>query len=704
MHYWRLSPDSWRTGLRELKGLGLPIVETYAPWGVHEPEPGVWDFGETDPRKDLGRFLDLAAEEGLYAFVRPGPHINAEMTYFGLPRHIVHDPQMQARSPSGRPVFLFFPPRMFPVPSHASEAYHAAVHTWFAQLTPILAPRVHSASQPEGNVVLLQVDNEVGYFFRNGPFCQDYHPDALALWREFLTREHGTAEAANEAHRREAPITTEAADDRRGGGPSEQPVRASQDFSKEAENAALPEEAPGDAVRTPESKEEPDNHSIPALDHLPPPKRFAEGVWGEVPSPGELTRQLDWAHFQEWLLTHAVGRMAASLTEVGLGGLPRVHNVSLGEGGLQASVPALGSQVDLVGLDYYHPAREHATVKRRTLYLEGCAPYAYAPELGVGAPPWFTPLAHRDSLYTAMCALAFGLRGFNLYMAVDRDRWYGAAIDARGRPRPEAVEWRRLNHALQATDFHRLRRHVSVALMLPREYARLARQTHLLGPLSPSTLEAVGGTPVDACRGDTLGFAVPIQRAYWRDVDQMARALTAASIPYRYVDSDSSSAQLERHALIVAPSYEYADVGRWQKLQACAAAGTRVVVGPRQPTLDACFQPLELPAFAEPLLDLRDPIAIQAAIHRWVEELTLPRPCPVAPPLEATLHTDPDSNEPRVLFVCNPTTAHHSARVSCAGAGVLRDALNDERFTGGASLTLPMPPLTVRMLVVEAAP
>ena len=69
-----------------MRWLGLTFVESYVPWGVHETAEGRFDFGEDDPRKDLGAFLDLAKELGLYVFLRPGPHVNAELPYFGLPR------------------------------------------------------------------------------------------------------------------------------------------------------------------------------------------------------------------------------------------------------------------------------------------------------------------------------------------------------------------------------------------------------------------------------------------------------------------------------------------------------------------------------------------------------------------------------------------------------------------------------------------
>ncbi len=637
MHYWRLSPDCWRDGLRALKAMGLPMVETYVPWQVHEPEPGQWDFGQTDPRKDLGRFLDMAAEEGLQAFVRPGPHINAELTYFGLPAHIVHDPAMQARSPSGRPVILYFPPRMFPVPSHASEAYLTAVGGWFEKVAEVLRPRLH----PEGNVVLLQVDNEIGYYFRNGPFCQDYHEDALVQWIAHLEATHGSLEETAAAHGAEY---------------------------------------------------------VTWADVLPP-KRFGEGIHGEEPEPGELALQLDWARFQEQMLTTVIDRMANQMRDAGLGAVPFIHNVSLGEQGLQANIPALGEVVDLVGLDYYHPAREHRTIKRRTLYLDGTTGRAYAPELGVGAPPWFTPLGHDDSLYTALCALAYGLRGFNLYMAVDRDRWYGAAVDSRGRARPEAADWMRLNEALEDLAFHRLERKADVALMIPREYARYARQTHLLGPISPSTLEAIGGTPIDGCRGDSLGFDRPIQLRWWQDLARVAAALTAAGVPYRYVDSEAPLERLQAHRLIVAPSYTFAAPERWARLAEAAAAGVAVVTGPTAPTLDTTFRAARFEPVGERLA-LDDDVQIQAAIHTWVERFSLRRPYPTRPPIETSLHEDESGD--RVLFVLNPTHEAHRAEIALPRPTVATDRLSGEVFEGSDTLTIPMRPQRTRLLSLEA--
>jgi hypothetical protein len=56
------------------------------PWLCHEFVEGQIDLdGRGRPELDLGAFIDLCWENGLYFFVRPGPFIMAEMKNEGLP-------------------------------------------------------------------------------------------------------------------------------------------------------------------------------------------------------------------------------------------------------------------------------------------------------------------------------------------------------------------------------------------------------------------------------------------------------------------------------------------------------------------------------------------------------------------------------------------------------------------------------------------
>ena len=68
--------------------------------------------------------------------------------------------------------------------------------------------------------------------------------------------------------------------------------------------------------------------------------------------------------------------------------------------------------------------------------MRGARRPAYGAEVGAGFPPFFAPLDEDDSMYALMAAMAYGLRGFNLYMAVERDRRIGAPLNPHGRARP----------------------------------------------------------------------------------------------------------------------------------------------------------------------------------------------------------------------------------------------------------------------------
>ncbi len=70
MHYFRVPPENWADRLRKLQAMGLNTVETYVAWNLHEPRPGEFHF---EGILALERYLNLAAEIGLKAIVRPRP-------------------------------------------------------------------------------------------------------------------------------------------------------------------------------------------------------------------------------------------------------------------------------------------------------------------------------------------------------------------------------------------------------------------------------------------------------------------------------------------------------------------------------------------------------------------------------------------------------------------------------------------------------
>jgi beta-galactosidase len=634
VHYFRLPRIHWHAALEQVRALGLTFVETYVPWGVHELSDGAYDFGEHDDKLDLCAFLDVAHALGLYVFLRPGPNVNAELTYFGLPERVVLDPECQALSPDGTCVPLPVPPRAFPVPSYASKAFRAHSERWLRAVAALTASRCW----PDGPIALIQVDNEAALYFRDAPFDSDYHPDSLAQFRRDLAARYGEPSVLAQLYER----------------------------------------------------------PIDRFEAVMPPVRF------EATRPSELPPYLDWAEHQQALVCGALTDMSAVLRDTAFGALPFVHNLPMGEGGLPAALAAVGKTVDLVGLDYYHGRNGLEQVRRRTQRLVGCTQHAFAPELGFGAPPWFPLRKDSDSVGALLTACAYGLRGFNLYMTVDRDRWYGAPLDAQGAPRVVASYLQRVLAALAKSEHHALTRKAEVALCIPNEYVKLSRMMHMTGALSPSALDVAGMSPSSACRTDTLGFEQPIQLAWHALLMRLDEALCDEHVPFVYVEGETDLSALPDLKLVITPSYELADKARWQNLERFAAGGGQVVYGPRLPELDERVRPH---AFAP--LGARVPMSIGSAtdakrlVRELVRELDLARPFPVEPaPLRSAVHVD-RAGRARSLFLVHPGPSDLVAEVRIEGSLACVDPLSQERFAGSHTLSVPMRARTCRMLVIE---
>lgn len=657
VHYWRLDPRDWRACLTATRDMGLRLVDTYVPWGVHELAPGQLELGRGDPQRDVGAFLRLAQELGLYAIVRPGPHINAELTYFGIPERVAWDPACQARSPRNHPVLLPMLPFAFPVPSYASEAFHDETARYFQLLAPTLKPLLY----PDGPVVLLQIDNEGALYFRDGAYDQDYHPDAINLYRAFLRAKYETLERLQAVY----------------------PGRAESD--------------PADDERR--------------FANLVPPTHF------DAQTPTDLARHLDWSEFHEHLLETALERFARALVSAGVDGLPTTHNLPPGQEATPLNAARVTRSVDLVGLDYYNVAspESRTIVARRTTELavrtEGLGMPAFACEMGAGFPPFFPPIQERDSAFITLAALAYGLRAFNVYMAVERDRWIGAPIDPHGRPRPFAVFWRKLTAALGRTSFYTLRRKTPVRILTPRSERRLTRVMHAFGPITGAFFSVVGKGARESVSEQDLGLGYPLGIASDSFARTFELALEARGVPFASVGGEDRDVSLDGVQWIICATSGGLNPAIFRRLEEKAAEGARITLGPREPAFDGAYrslrEPLDLARLrgahpAWPVLIGDDPAAAHAAVSRAISDLDLPTWACDPEGIFATVHEDV-AGRARVVFLLNPgemdVLAHvHLGTESARAVDVLDDAAFEIKR---GALEVRMTPRTVRMLALE---
>lgn len=194
--YWRVAREKWKVILEKIRELGFGIVETYVPWSVHELRPGEYDFGREEPKKDIRGFVEACLDQNLYVILRPGPHINAELTYFGFPERLFDNPEMLCRSATGAPVYLPAAPRMFPALCYHNPAFLSEFETYIKNLASTIKDLIH----PSGPIIAFQVDNECCKFFRAHPFDHDYSKYSILLYRKFLKEKYKSLDELIAAH------------------------------------------------------------------------------------------------------------------------------------------------------------------------------------------------------------------------------------------------------------------------------------------------------------------------------------------------------------------------------------------------------------------------------------------------------------------------------------------------------------------------
>ena len=144
VHYFRVARAEWGQRLDLLVEAGCDTVASYIPWIFHELPDGTIDVtGETRPERDIGAFIDLAAEKGLRFIARPGPFIMAELKNEGIPFRVYRDhPEIVPLGWDGEQVASR-------TVDYLAPAFLAESGRWFDAIMPVLAPRLQPARRPD---------------------------------------------------------------------------------------------------------------------------------------------------------------------------------------------------------------------------------------------------------------------------------------------------------------------------------------------------------------------------------------------------------------------------------------------------------------------------------------------------------------------------------------------------------------------------
>jgi beta-galactosidase len=138
VHYFRTVPQYWKDRLLKLKACGLNTVETYIPWNLHEPRPGIFNF---QGLANVEEFIKTAGEMELWVILRPSPYICAEWELGGLPSWLLADSDIRLRC--------------------FNKPFLDRIDAYYDVLLPKLVPLQCTKGGP---VIAFQIENEYGSY------------------------------------------------------------------------------------------------------------------------------------------------------------------------------------------------------------------------------------------------------------------------------------------------------------------------------------------------------------------------------------------------------------------------------------------------------------------------------------------------------------------------------------------------------------
>ena len=647
VHYWRLERSEWPLILDQVQALGFGMIETYIPWSVHETSPGHFDWGRDDDRKDIEAFMRLCEERRLWLIVRPGPLINAELTDFGFPEWVLLDPEVQARTAVDS---IHFDAAFGLHPPHQFPVPSYASEAFYRAVGgwfDAVCPILARHLAPHGCIVAVQSDNETCYLFHDQPYATDYSPASLDLYHRFLEERYGDVAALNAAY----------------------------------------------------------GTHVDAFGDARPPRDC------EVQTRADVPRHLDWIRYKEYQITWSVARIAGMLRARGIQGVPIFHDVAYQyQTPLDITALEAHPDIDWVGINLYSNKEQYAGTVCRIRYLAGATRLPFVPEFGCGLwshhPRVFTPEEHE---FITLSALMHGLKAFNLYMLVERERWTGSPITRFGALRPDYARfYQQLTGFLQRYEFWTFERRPQVLVLYNYDLGRYAAMASTLNFAHVDLLDL----PPELFEVD-LDLGLKGQPLYENKNDipdnwygTLTRLFQARHVDYDLADTHASAATLARYPLVCVPCADFMDADAQHRLLDYVRSGGTLVIGPIVPDLDAMLRPVRILSEG-----LSSPGAVQvgqghliwlptARIDDDLEPL-LPRleyGCD-QPAVDLVLHS---RDGRQLLFIANPTAQPMDVTVSFAGRRTFRAAWDEPRIlTGDAAISLTLPAYTVRIWEIE---
>jgi len=623
--YWQFEPGAWPVLIDRLSRLGLNTLTLNVPWERHETAPGKFDFGEIKPGNDLGAVLDLAAGKRLRAIVNPGPCVGAPFFGCGIPTRVLYDVRVASRSFADTAVTCHSAAGQYPLPAALSNRLYEEFGLFLDALARVIARR--SAAEG-GPVVALEVQSPFAFFGLSPyPYGVDYHPDALALYRRRLADRYVSIENLNRSY-----------------------GTSYQDFTL-----------------------------------VEPPRAFlAERL-------DNLAAYLDWTEFRQWSERFAAEKVASMLVARKISSVPVIYRL----GGGDSAAVRVAEKDRAVRVQVREPVGildTYSDIRRYCRAAAGNGRLAYSPAFGGGVPveiPAGRVPAGEDVEFLALAAVMYGLKGWNLPLAVERDFSTASPVRRDGRIREEYYEaWSRIYRLLRESRSNEFRRVTEVVLIDNGILADLITAS--------SQVKAASGFLFDGSMFDEsvdFGFKTGPQACRnW--IEQAEGIMEEVGFDWNYELSGPGVEVPTGCRVALVPSLDFYRPEDLPGLQAFLDGSGTLIFGPGAPSLDSRMRPdrgvtdffsraEDYESFASgdqagagKLIRLESPLSLGDLLKSLEVVIPFTR---ANPAFDLTVHRA--ANGRRLLFAANKTSALQRTDIFFQGQLGFRDLASGDSFT-----------------------
>jgi hypothetical protein len=277
------------------------------------------------------------------------------------------------------------------------------------------------------------------------------------------------------------------------------------------------------------------------------------GIDASTPAPREAAAPQhvteSWSRFRQWHMQESLRRIGAMMRERGMR-VPLYHNDwTTVAPPLDPAAMERSGAVDFDGADMYVQREILSNAKHNSRQLAGSVTLPWIPEIGAG---WVSDLClplrieRLDEEGAMVATLLCGVRGWNFYMLVERDQWYGSPIGRRGEVRPDATLHQHLNAFLRDLDWWSLQRETPV-LLLHRPEVVHAANARMRSNATAAILDETQLPTALRHPGD------PARRQHDAVIDAWRRELENRGIDFDEGSADAPPRDLSRYAMVVVP-------------------------------------------------------------------------------------------------------------------------------------------------------